>query len=302
MQKAILYIIGSGLSFLIVNFFVKILGNGPDSEILPTTTAIPAHELVLFRSIISFTISFYLMKRKNIPILGTNKKWLLIRGFSGMIALTMFFYTIHHLPIAVASTIQYLAPIFTVILAIFIVSEKVLKLQWIFIIIAFSGAVLIGLSNFFSQSNTKEISLFWVITGVISAFFSGLAYNAIMKLKSTETPLNIVVYFPMLSIPIMGIWCLFDFEMPYGIAWLYILIIGIFTQIAQVALTKAFSMGDANTLAPFQYLGSIYALILGYMVFDEKLSFYALMGIVLILLGVVLNLLSKRLKQQRVKF
>ncbi|MFN5417395.1 MAG: DMT family transporter [Flavobacteriia bacterium] len=167
MQKAILYIIGSGLSFLIVNFFVKILGNGPDSEILPTSKAIPAHELVFFRSIISFSISFYLMKRKNIPILGTNKKWLLIRGFSGMIALTMFFYTIHHLPIAVASTIQYLAPIFTVILAIFIVSEKVLKLQWIFIIIAFSGAVLIGLSNFFSQSNTKDISLFWVVTGII---------------------------------------------------------------------------------------------------------------------------------------
>lgn len=296
--KGILYIVASGLSFLIVNFFVKILGNGPTSEVLPTSAKLPAHELILFRSIVSFVISFSIMKSRKIPILGTNRKWLLTRGFSGMIALTLFFYTIHHLPIAVASTIQYLAPVFTVILAVFIMKEKVLTSQWFFIIVALLGAFTIGLSNFFEPENKQHISTFWIFIGILSAFFSGLAYNSISKLRETEETLNIVIYFPMLSIPIMTIWCLFDFTMPSGIAWLYVLIIGIFTQIAQVSLTKAYSYSDANSIAPFQYLGSIYALILGYFIFDERLSFIAIIGMLLILFGVVLNILVKSYKRK----
>lgn len=298
MKKGIIYIIISGLSFFVVNFFVKILGAGPSSKVLATSAKIPPHELVFFRSIISFLISFYLMKLRGIPVLGTNKKWLTIRGLSGMIALTLFFYTIHELPIAVASTIQYLAPIFTIILAIFLLKEKVKLLQWFFISMAFVGAVLIGLSDLLLDEPTGKISLFWLGIGIISAFFSGIAYNAIWKLKPTETPLNIVSYFPMLAIPIMGIWCLFDFVLPTGIAWFYILIVGIFTQIAQVAMTKAFHYGDANSITPFQYLGSIYALILGYTVFNETLSFYALSGIGLILIGVLLNLWAKHIKSK----
>lgn len=297
MLKGILYIIASGLSFLIVNFFVKILGNGPASEIFPTNAKLPAHELILFRSIVSFVISFSIMKYRGIPILGTNRKWLLTRGFSGMIALTMFFYTLHHLPIAVASTIQYLAPVFTVVLAIFIMKEKVLTSQWFFIIIALIGAITIGLSDFFEAESQQSISVFWILIGILSAFFSGLAYNSISKLRETEETLNIVIYFPMLSIPIMSIWCLFDFAIPQGIAWLYILIIGVFTQIAQVALTKAYSYTDANSIAPFQYLGSIYALLLGYFIFDERLSLIAIAGIILILVGVILNLLVKSMKK-----
>lgn len=283
----------SGLCFLIVNFFVKILGQGPESKIFPTNERIPTHELVFFRSIVSFTISYYFIKKNKLTLLGNNRKWLLIRGFSGMIALTLFFYTIDHLPIAIASTIQYLAPVFTVVLAVFIMKEMVNKWQWIFILLAFLGAIVMGLSNFFNTNSSIEISWFWLLIGVISAFFSGLAYNSILKAKQTEATLNIVIYFPMLGIPVMGIWCFFEFILPTGISWLFLLLIGIFTQIAQIAMTKAFQIGEANTIAPFQFIGSIYALLVGYFIFDENLSAAVLVGIVLILVGVVFNLLFK---------
>lgn len=229
-------------------------------------------------------------------MLGNNRKWLLIRGFSGMIALTLFFFTIDHLPIAIASTIQYLAPVFTVILAVSIMKEKVGKWQWLFIIIAFVGALIIGLSNLFNNNESQSISWFWLIIGVISAFFSGLAYNSILKAKQTEATLNIVIYFPMLGIPVMGIWCLFDFVLPHGISWFFLLIIGVFTQIAQIAMTKAFQIGEANTIAPFQFVGSIYALLVGYFIFDEQLSFAILVGLILILVGVISNIIFKQEK------
>ena len=293
MGKAIFYIIASGLSFLVVNFFVKILGQGPDSLIFPTTEKIPTHELVFFRSIVSFLISLYFIKKNKLSVLGNNRKWLLIRGFSGMIALTLFFYTIDHLPMAIASTVQYLAPLFTVILAVFIMKESVSKWQWVFIILAFFGAIIMGLSNLVVKDVTVQISWFWLGIGVVSAFFSGLAYNSILKAKETEHTLNIVIYFPMLGIPVMGIWCLFDFVMPHGLSWLYLLVIGVFTQIAQIAMTKAFQIGEASTISPFQFIGSIYALLVGYFIFEEKLTTAVLIGIVLILIGVISNIIVK---------
>ena len=293
MKKGILFIILSGLSFLVVNFFVKLFGMGSEQSLFPGLQKIPAHELVLSRSIISFTISLYIIKRKKLPLFGVNKKWLLVRGFAGMIALTIFFETIHQLPIAVASTIQYLAPIFTMIFTLVLLGERILKLQWFFVLIAFIGVTLIGLNALILKSNPVKLDYFWLTLGVISAAFSGIAYTAIVKLKTTDAPINIVSYFPMLSIPIMTVWCFFDFVMPKGVEWILLLVIGIFTQIAQVLLTKALHQESASLITPFQYLGSIYALLMGYFIFDERLNFLIIIGVGLILAGVIANTLIK---------
>jgi drug/metabolite transporter (DMT)-like permease len=295
MNKGIIYIILSGLAFLVVNFFVKIMGSGPSQILFPGMQKFPAHELVLARSIISFGLSFIVIKQKGLTVFGNNKKWLIIRGTSGMIALTIFFYSIHHLPLAIASTIQYLAPVFTVFFTLIFLKEKVIKLQWFFILIAFIGVALIGFNNFFStKQETIFIDYTWLGLGIISAAFSGIAYTAIVKLKTTDTPINIVIYFPMLSIPIMFIWCLFDFVMPQGIEWFFLIIIGIFTQFAQVLLTKALHEDKISVITPFQYLGAIYAALVGFFIFDERLSIVVYLGIILILFGVVSNAILRK--------
>jgi drug/metabolite transporter (DMT)-like permease len=295
MNKGIFYIILSGLAFLVVNFFVKIMGSGPSQILFPGMQKFPAHELVLARSIISFGLSFIVIKQKGLTVFGNNKKWLLIRGIAGMIALTIFFYSIHYLPLAIASTIQYLAPVFTVLFTLILLKEKVVKMQWFFIFIAFIGVGLIGFNNFFSsKQETVFIDYTWLGLGILSAAFSGIAYTAIVKLKTTDTPINIVIYFPMLSIPIMFIWCLFDFVMPQGIEWFFLIIIGIFTQFAQVLLTKALHEDKVSVITPFQYLGAIYAAFVGFFIFDERLSIVVYLGIILILIGVVSNAILRK--------
>jgi drug/metabolite transporter (DMT)-like permease len=44
---------------------------------------------------------------------------------------------------------------------------------------------------------------------------------------------------------------------------------------------------------PFQYLGSVYALLVGYLVLDERLNTIVIVGVFLILLGVILNTIFK---------
>jgi drug/metabolite transporter (DMT)-like permease len=215
-----------------------------------------------------------------------------LRGSAGMVALTIFFLTLHKLPLAIASTLQYLSPIFTVLIAQQLFKEKVTPMQIMSSFLAFVGVLLIGTPSLLETNSV--IDPFWIIMGIISAIFSGIAYNAIGKLKNTEEPINIVIYFPMIALPITGVWCLFDFTFPVGIEWLLLLIIGIFTQIAQILMTKAFLATDTAIVAPFQYIGAIYALLSGWFIFDESLGLIPVTGITLVLIGVLIGTIFRK--------
>jgi len=289
-NKGIVYIVFSGLCFLVVNFFVKILGAGPEQDIIDNVQVYPGHELVLARSIVTFVISWSIIRYRGISMWGVNKKWLLIRSLAGTTALTIFFYTIHHIPLAIAIVVQNLSPIFTVILAMFLLKERVRTLQWFFIVMSFFGVALIAYDQLgHGDSNFGEISFFWLGMGMVSAFISAIAYTAIMKLRTTDSPIVIVMYFPMLAIPLMTILCFFEFTVPQGIEWLILLTIGVFTQFAQIYMTKAFHQGTAAGIIPFKYLSIIYAFLVGYFFFGEKLSWTVDVGIAIVLIGVLSN-------------
>ena len=66
-------------------------------------------------------------------------------------------------------------------------------------------------------------------------------------------------------------------------------LIGLFTQIAQVCMTRSFHAEDAAKITPLKYIGAIYAVCIGLFVFDETLSQIVSVGIALILTGVLLN-------------
>ncbi|MDF3027402.1 MAG: protein of unknown function transrane [Fluviicola sp.] len=297
MIKGIIYIILSGIAFFVVNFFVKMLGN-LDNAIIDGLQKYPAHELVFFRSLVSFSISAAIIKYRGLPLLGNNKKWLLLRGTAGMLALTIFFFTLHKLPLAIASTLQYLSPIFTVLIASRLFSEKVSRIQYFSSLIAFSGVIFIGFNGLTGSFSEQNLDLFWMGMGVLSAILSGIAYNAISKLRETEETINIVIYFPMLALPLTGIWCLFDFTFPRGIEWLILLTIGIFTQIAQVLMTRAFLSTNTAIVAPFQYIGAVYALLSGWFIFNEKLELASLIGVCLVVFGVIFGTLFRARKEE----
>ena len=106
--------------FAVMNVLVKYLPN------------IPAIEIILFRSIVSFFMSGVTLKMKHIPLFGKNKKILLIRGLAGALALMMFFTTLQEIPLAGAVTLMFLGPIFTTLIGIWVVGEKVRPIQWLF--------------------------------------------------------------------------------------------------------------------------------------------------------------------------
>ena len=69
--------------------------------------------------------------------------------------------------------------------------------------------------------------------------------------------------------------------------------VGIFTQIAQYFMTRAFQNEEISKVASLRYLGIIYALIFGYLFFDEDFSMMVYLGMILTIFGVVLNIWYK---------
>ncbi len=261
--------------FSLMNVFVKMVDN------------IPAVEIVFFRSVVSLVLCYVFLTRQKVSIWGNNKKVLLFRGMSGAVALIMYFTTLQYIPLASAVTIQFLSPIFTSILGVFIVKEKVKPLQWLFFLMAFAGVIMV-------QGFDARITTFYLVIGVISAFFSGLAYNWIRKLKHSEHPLVIVFYFPLVTLPITGIYSAFDWVQPNGWEqWILLLLIGVFTQIAQYFMTKAYQSEELSKIASLKYLGIIYALGFGYVFFKETFNIMTYLGMSVVLIGVVLNIWYK---------
>lgn len=260
----------STIAFSLMQLCVKFLGH------------LPTHELILFRSAISLILSLGYLIPKKINPLGNNRKFLLLRGIFGVTALSLFFITLQNIPLASAVTIQYLSPIFTAIIAIFLLGEKMKRAQWLFFVVAFIGVAML-------KGFDERVSVFYLVLGLLSAFFAGAAYNCIRMVKDTDHPLVVVLYFPLVATPIMLVLSFFNWVTPIGWDWALILLLGVFTQIGQVFMTKALQAEKANIVASLKYLGSVYALLFGYFIFDETYSLVSVAGIVLILLGVLLN-------------
>ena len=264
----------AGVFFALMNVSVKYI---PD---------IPAIEIILFRSVFSLVFSYSLLKKQGVNVFGNNKKLLVIRGMVGSVSLISFFYTLQKIPLASAVTLQYLSPILTTILGIYLVKEKVKPIQFVFFTISFIGVL-------FVQGFDTRVNLLYAGIGLISALFSGLAYNVIRKLKNTEHPLVIIFYFPLVTLPVAITISIFTWVQPVGGDWAILLWIGICTQTAQYFMTVAYQNANVSKISSLSYLGILYALIFGFFFFGETYNLMAYIGMGLVVLGILLNLRQK---------
>ncbi|PCI41752.1 MAG: EamA family transporter [Moraxellaceae bacterium] len=274
----------SAFAFSVMSLFVKAVGQ----------TNIPVLEIVAARSVVSLLISYVTLKRQGIAPLGNRKLLLFARGLVGFLALNCVFYAITHLPLAQATVLQYLHPMFTAALAVFFLSERPTKGTLICIALSFVGLLLVVQPGFIFSLAPSGIKQFAISVAVAGAFGSAIAYILVRKLSTTEHPLVIVMYFPLISLPISVILLWNDFVMPQGITWLYLLAIGLTTQVGQVALTKAMQTETASRATSFAYLQVVFAMILGVVFYYEIPSFSTLIGAGLIVGGAYINATWKK--------
>lgn len=250
---------------------------------------IPAMETVFFRCIVAGFICVVGLKRAGASIVGENHTQLLLRGVFGTTALYCFFLTLQNMPLASAQTIQYLSPIFTTIIAIFMLKEGVVPVQWLFYAVAFGGVLLI-------EQVDERISPFYLALGILSAFCSGMAYNLVRSLRGKEHPLTVVFHFQLIGAIVGFASLFFQWMMPTGWDWMWLVLIGITSQLGQVFLTNALQREKVAGVAIVNYTGLIYAVSIGWIFFGETQGPLAIAGMLLVVLGVLMSVMYGRRK------
>ncbi len=254
---------------------------------------IPVLEIVAARALVSLLLSYLDVKRKRLSVWGSNKPLLLGRGIVGAIALVCVYYSLTTLPLAEATILQYTHPAFTAILALLFLKER-LQLPTIVCI----GLSLIGLIVMtqpdFSTGLVTGLPVLSVIAALCGALGSAIAYVMVRKLSQTEDASVIIFYFPLIALPVSVALLGDDFVMPNLEALVLLILVGIFTQVGQIGLTKAMAAEKAGKASAYAYVQVVFSAILGVVFFAEIPTLWTLVGGGLIISAALFNALSRK--------
>ena len=258
---------------------------------------IPVLEIVAARALVSLGLSVMDVKRKGISLIGHRRGLLLSRGVVGTLALICVYYALTKLPLAEATVLQYLHPMFTAILAFWFLKERLHLSTIACVILSFLGLLLVSRPAFlFDNFGVAHSTLdFWAVgAAVLGAFGSAVAYVLVRKLNETEDSSVIIFYFPLIALPLSLVLLGNNFVWPTGWSWLLLLLVGVFTQMGQIGLTKAMQTETASKATAFSYLQVVFAAVLGWLFFSEMPDIWTFSGASLILLGAIVNGFWKR--------
>ncbi|EGQ7758358.1 EamA/RhaT family transporter [Vibrio vulnificus] len=279
------YMILSALGFALMSASVKYV----------SVHGIPLFEIVAARALVSLIISYLDVKRKGISVWGNNKRWLFARGAVGTLALMCVYYAVTALPLAEATILQYVHPVFTALLAVLFLKERVQPATLACIVLCLLGVFTMVYPSF-DASGVGELPMLSVGIALLGAFGSSIAYVIVRKLSRTEDSSVIIFYFPLVALPVSAMLIGDDFVVPDVALILVLILVGIFTQIGQFGLTKAMQTQTAGNASAYSYVQIVFSALLGVVLFNEVPSIWTLLGGSLIVIGALINVFGPKSK------
>jgi drug/metabolite transporter (DMT)-like permease len=227
--------------------------------------------------------------------LKTAKPWMHIwRALVGLAAMYGFFYAIAHLPLSSAMVFTYSSPIFIPLVAWLFLKETITPLM---LLAAFVGLIGVGLVAKPDAGMFNWLSLI----GISSSFLASMAFVTVRALTKTEPAVRIVFYFCFIAtivsaIPMFWHWRVLTLQELY-----YLIGAGTLATFSQISLSRAYAYAPAGKIGPANYLAIIFAGIWAWFLWGEKPDVYALWGMALIFLALMLCFPRDAVKEAKVQ-
>jgi len=247
-------------------------------------------QLLLVKYFFVLCLSLFESKRKNNYLFYKSKniKLQIFRSLLSMIESGCFVLSFKYLSLANAHSVGSLAPVIVVALSAIILKEKVSPKTWIAIFIGFIGVLII-------LRPTSSIFDPKALLPLIAAFILGLYQIVTKKVSNHDTNETSLFYTSLIGLIIMSLlsskfWTPVDkssYSMFLGIGIFFSL--GLYLQI--IALSKA----RASIIQPFHYTLIFWAIIFGYIFYNDIPDMFTVIGAVIITCSgiFVLNQTSK---------
>ena len=205
----------------------------------------------------------------------------LLRGISLLGVGLLLSSGLRFIPLAEATAVIFLAPVFVTLLSALLLKESVSKSQWLTVALGLIGVVLIvrpGGSLFswpivFPLAAAVCFALYQLLTRILagkdhpvtSNFYSGLAGTLLLM------PVAVLQTQQLQQMTVAELGMLFG--------------LGVLAMTAHMLLTQAFRYASAAVLAPFTYAQIISACVVGWLAFGQLPDYWALCGVAIIIAG-----------------
>lgn len=214
------------------------------------------------------------------------------RSTAGWAGVSCMFAAAAHMNLADAMAISFLSPIFTMLLAIPFLGEKVGRWRWLAATIALAGGMLIV------RPGTEAFQLM-ALVALSAALLMGAEAILIKRLTSREPPLQILVVNNGIGAAIALVAVGFVWVWPNPVQWALMALIGVTMLCAQSFFLQAMRRAEASYVIPFYYVTLIFAAFYDFVVFGDLPAWISVAGAVLIVSGALLQVWREKLARER---
>lgn len=245
-------------------------------------------EIVFFRFLFSMLVVLLpiLVSRKNL-LKTSQHKMHVIRGVLGALALALCAFAVIKMPLAENTTIMFSQALFTVLLSIIFLKEKITMNACFATVIGFLGVLVMF------RPSAEKINMLAVIPITAAVLFS--VSNIIIKkmLDKQENSLTMLFYFGLYTTIISGIFVPFFWITPRLSEMLLLFCLGVGANLMQLFIFLAFRATTVSSIGHVQYIELLFSTLFGFYFFNEIPENAVYIGAALIILGVFISSISK---------
>jgi drug/metabolite transporter (DMT)-like permease len=265
---AALVVAASSLIFAVMALFAK-----------QASLRLPGTEVAFVRFLIGLAACAAVGARGGLR--ANNKRGLALRGLLGGTAVLCYFLCIEHLPVGLATLLNYTAPVFTALWAAALLGERLDALSIVSLALATVGVALVSFSGMATPAQTR-----WIWLGALSAVISGAAVATIREVRKTDGSWEIFASFCAGGALITGGPAIRSWVAPSQREWWLLLAVGLTAVAGQMGLTWSLRYVRAATAGILQQLTPVGALTLGALVYGDRITPLAALGAAVTIAGV----------------
>ena len=251
-----------------------------DATIKYLSSYYSTYSLVLYNSVFGLAVllllSPWLGGIKN-TLRDTRIKWHLLRGVLVFVQLSLIVYAFSQLPLAKAYAISFVAPIFSALLAIPLLKDKLSLKHVLIIAIGFAGVLMILRPGLIPL----ELASLAALTSAL--FFSLVNITARYMRSSQHTLLSWAFYPHLVIISILLLLFLSELQLPrlQDLGWLAFM--GGVSAFGAICIARAFAHVRTATAASFHYVQMLWGALLGYFIFGDTVDLWTAVGAMVII-------------------
>lgn len=285
LRSAPALMVGASLLFAVMGVCVKL-----------ASQQYGAGEIVMYRSLVGLAFMALVLRLRRVSWRSAVPGMHLWRCITGVTALCLWFHAIAGLPLATAMTLNYMSSVWIALFllggAVLAGPERAAPLDHRLVAAVLVGFVGVALVL---RPTLEQQQLWHGLVGLGSGLLAAMAYLQVTALGRLGEPGERVVFWFSATGVLFGAVVAalgegFQGHTPRGLALL--LAVGLLATAAQWMMTRAYGTGATLGIAALQYLGIVFSFVFGLLLFDDRLTPAAGLGIVLIVAaGVAATLL-----------